>query len=204
MPEFTVFTAPKQMTKQQNCKWKPRGLWELLRMTRGPAGLTGPEDSYDPAQNISKDEQKGTFLLVSVSCLRGPSEGHRALPCQARPSSLQCHPAREDMSGGASPPVLAEVQAKEARRPFLASPHPPHTVMAHPGSRGWVECWQKECEDVVTKVQGTDQRPGLRGLSPIPWPPAIRAATRDLRTGTLSILTGTQKVSPWVGRVARA
>lgn len=132
MPEFTVFTAPKQMTKQQNCKWKPRGLWELLRMTRGPAGLTGPEDSYDPAQNISKDEQKGTFLLVSVSCLRGPSEGHRALPCQARPSSLQCHPAREDMSGGASPPVLAEVQAKEARsRPVEAQPGP--------GSRA--RCW---------------------------------------------------------------
>lgn len=39
LPQFTVFMAPEQMTKQQNCKWKPQGLWELLRMTR--VGLLG-------------------------------------------------------------------------------------------------------------------------------------------------------------------
>lgn len=69
------------------------------------------------------------------------------------------------------------------------------------GVGGWGGVRQKECRDVVTKVQGRDQRHtlDLQVPNPIHRPPAIRAATEDFRAGDTVHLERGTKTSPWLG-----
>lgn len=86
---------------------------------------------------------------------------------------------------GASPSGSATIQLWEAPSyPYSAGP-------------AWqrVGCRPKECRDVVTKVQGTDQRHtlDLQVPSPISWPPAMGATSGDLGAGDTVHLEGTHR-----------
>lgn len=63
-----------------------------------------------------------------------------------------------------------------------------------------VECRPTKCGDVVTKVQGIDQRHtlDLQVPSPIPRPPAMGAASGGFRAGDAVHLERGTQASPWV------
>lgn len=129
---------------------------------------------------------KHTFLLVRVSPARkrALSEGRRGHPVSS---------SRGGLGGGLTFSVPAVFQSREAPCPLPTGPRPSLVV--------WAGMQQKECRDVVTKVQGKDQRHKVRPsvLSPIPPPVGTPASRGDFRAGdTVRFERGT-KASPWVG-----
>lgn len=76
---------------------------------------------------------------------------------------------------------------------------PPHRAIAQTGSVR--EMLQKERGDVVTKVRGKDQRHtlDLQVPNPIHRPPAVSAATEDVRAGDTVHLERGTRASPWLG-----
>lgn len=104
----------------------------------------------------------------------------------------QFQPAREGMSEGLHPLCACSGSIQGG---LLPAPQ------GHAQTGSVREMRQKERGDVVTKVWGKDQRHtlDLQVPNPIHRPPAVSAATEDVRAGDTVHLERGTRASPWLG-----
>lgn len=191
MPQSLQASRNQSSRVKTKTNLKPRGVGSFS--SGGGRGGRGPAGPGQPLQHditrASKEALSG--WSVSPAHKRGLSEGHRVpLLSWALPSSL-IPSSREGTSAGLSS------RSATCHGSALAAPARPDRDAR---LAACVECWPTKCGDVVTKVQGIDQRHtlDLQVPSPIPRPPAMGAASGGFRAGdTVHLERGTQ-ASPWV------